>query len=133
MAPEVRGEGQGYRIEWHDDVGAVVHYWTDFVTGQDFRDGSNELLEVLRSADTSKMIVDTSGIQAHDEEDKEWLTSVWIHKVSDAGIDNSVVVHPDSVISEMEMEDFAQELDDVGLTQYNTSSLEEAKSWLADK
>lgn len=133
MAQQVQREGDGYRIEWDDDVGAVVHYWTKFTTGQDFRDGANELLEVLRSRDTSKMIVDTSGIQAHDEEDKEWLTSVWIHEVSDAGIDNSAVVHPDSVIAKMEMDDFAQELDGLDLTQYNTSSMQKAKDWLADK
>lgn len=133
MSVEVYEEAEHYRIEWDSDLQAVVHFWTDFCTGQDFKDGSNALLEFIRSKDASKMIVDTSGIQAHDEEDKRWLQEVWVPKVADAGVDHSVVVHPDSVISQMEMEDFAQELDGIGLTQYNTSDMEEARRWLADK
>lgn len=81
------------------------------------------------------MIVDTSGITAHQDEDEEWLINEWIPKVVDAGVEYAATVHKDSVIAKMDMESFHDQIDDSrpGYTAMITGSMEEAREWIAEK
>lgn len=133
MPREVYADTADYTIEYDGETGAIIHTWDQYVSGQDFRDGANELLEFIRQRDTSKLVVDTSGIQAHDDADKEWLQEEWIPKIIDAGIEYSVTVYADSVISEMEMEEFADQAGDHPYTIVVTGDMSEAREWIAEK
>lgn len=132
MRAELEREADSYTIEWDGDIGAVIHTWTAFTTGQRFRDGCTELLEVIRTRDASKVLIDTRGIQAHDEADKQWLVSEWIPMVIRAGVEYTATVHPDSVIAAMEMEDVAADVADVEGNQLVTGDHDEARRWLAE-
>jgi len=133
MPRQVAADTEKYTIEIDEDIDAVIHTWDEFAAGQAFRDGCNELLDVIRRNDKSKLLVDTSGIQAHDEEDKEWLQEVWMPKQIDAGVEYSVSVTADSVISEMEMEEFVDQTQDMPFTYVMAGDREEARQWLDDQ
>ncbi len=138
MAREVHAEGEKYRIEWDDDVGALVHTWTGFASGEAFRDGCHELLAAVEERDASKLIVDTSNVQAHDGDDKQWLQEEWTPKTIEAGVEATAMVRSDSVISEMEMDELmgemSEDLPDPADGDYDalvTDDMAEARDWIA--
>jgi len=133
MPRQVAADTEKYTIEIDDDIDAIVHTWDEFAAGQEFRDGCNELLDVIRRNDKSKLLVDTSGIQAHDEADKKWLQEEWIPNQIDAGIEYSVSVTADSVISEMEMEEFVDQTQDLPYTYVLAGNMSEAREWLDEQ
>jgi len=133
MSTQVAADTQNYTIEVDEEIDAVVFTWNQFVTGQEFREGSNHLLEVIRREDKRKSIVDTSGIKAHDEADKEWLQEEWMPKVIDAGIEYTVSVTGDSVIAEMEMEQFVDQTADLPFTYVLAGDMGEAREWIAEQ
>lgn len=122
-------------MEMDRQLDAVLFRWNKFAAGEEFRRGANKLLEFIRRKDASKMIVDTSGITAHQEADQEWLVNTWIPKIIDAGIEYNAQVHKDSVIAKMDMEGFQEQVDDShpDYTSMVTDSVEEAREWIAEK
>ncbi|WP_123535371.1 hypothetical protein [Halosimplex salinum] len=133
MSAQVAADTEKYTIEVDDDIDAIVHTWDAFAAGQEFRDGCNELLDVIRWNGKSKLLVDTSGIQAHDEADKEWLQEEWIPETIETGIEYSVSVTGDSVISEMEMEEFVDQAQDLDYTYVLAGDMGEAREWIAEQ
>lgn len=122
-----------YSMEMDRELNAILFRWNKFASGQEFREGANKLLEYIRSKNVSKLIVDTSGITAHQDEDEEWLINEWIPKIIDAGIQYSVTVRQDSVIAKMDMENFITRLEDHDYVTMTTASMEEAREWIAEK
>lgn len=133
MSRDVYRDADSYTIEWDDDLGALIHSWDSYTSGQPFRDAANDLLEHVRSENVSKLIIDSSGIKAHDTEDKQWLMEEWTPKLDAAGIEYTATVHADSSISKMELDKMTEDTSEFDSEQMATSDLAEARAWLADK
>jgi len=133
MPQQVEEEGENYRIEWDSQLNAAIFTWTDFVSGEDFQEGANACLEYARKNDFSKIIVDSSGIQAHDDEDTEWLREEWVPAMLDEGVTEFATVHKDSVISEMDVEGMMEELKSLPHDTYVTKDMEDARDWIANQ
>jgi hypothetical protein len=133
MSTQVDKETANYRIEYDGDDDVVMFTWKEFVTGDDFRAGSNTLLEYFEDKDTSKLIVDTSGIEAHDEEDQQWLQEEWTPKMIEAGLEYDAVVHPDSVIAAMDADEIMSAMEELPYEALWTADMSEAREWIADK
>lgn len=127
-------EADNYRIERDQESGALLHTWTEYSSGQDFRDGCNELLDVIEEENATKLIIDTSEIKAHDPEDKQWLTEEWMPREIEAGIEYSASVpSADSSISQMETEKLVDQTADLPMTYVMAESLAEAREWIAEQ
>lgn len=122
-----------YSMEMDPELDAILFRWRKFASGQEYREGMNELLEYVRSKNVSKLIADTSGIKAHQEEDQEWVEETWVPKATDAGLQYCAAVRQDSVIAELDMEDFITRLDEHDYVLKMTSSVEEAREWISEK
>jgi uncharacterized protein YqcC (DUF446 family) len=133
MSAQIERETDVYRIEWDDEIPAVVHTWKEFVNGQAFRDGCAEILDVIEKRSARKMLVDTSGIQVHDDEDEEWLQDEWIPRTMEAGIEASATVPQDSVIAKMDLEKFMNEVEEYDYKSTMVESVSEAREWLSNK
>jgi len=131
MPQRDRKETDLYTVAYDDDIDAVVFFWDEYSTGERFRNGALDLLEYIKEHEARKLIVNTRGIKAHNEEETKWLQEEWMPKIIDAGIEHSVTVHRDSVISEMDMEDFYEELDDLDYESTMTDDMDEAREWIA--
>lgn len=128
-----RQETDLYTMEYDEEIDAVVFTWEEFSTGERFRSGADDLLEFIREQDARKLIVHTAGIKAHNDDDERWLQEEWIPRMVEAGIEYSANVHRESVISEMDMEEFVQEIEDMGFTTMMTDDITEAREWIAEK
>ncbi|WP_136688439.1 hypothetical protein [Halorhabdus amylolytica] len=133
MAQNAHKETDLYTMEYDEEIDAVVFYWEAFSTGEQFRDGANDLLAFIKEQDARKLIVNTRGIKAHNEEDQQWLLGEWLPKVIDAGIEYDVTVHRDSVISQMDMEEFYEEMSDLDFESMVTADMDEAREWIAER
>ncbi|MEY7850471.1 hypothetical protein AB7C87_14885 [Natrarchaeobius sp. A-rgal3] len=133
MATTVETETERYRIEWDDDIDAVIYTWTEFASGEQFRDGANALLEYVSENDVTNVIVDSSGIQAHDDDDQAWLAREWTPAMIDAGMEYNVVVHKESIISEMDVEALMESLEELPYESTVTVSMAEARDWIANR
>ena len=131
MPQQVHEETANYTIEWDGDLDAVIHTWTGFTAGEQFREGCNALLHAIEAKNASYLIVDTRNVKAHDDEDKQWLQEEWTPRMVEVGVEGSAQVHPDSVISKMEMENLAEEMDDIPFENFLTDSMDEAREWVA--
>jgi hypothetical protein len=133
MPQQVHEETDSYRIAYDDEIDAVVFTWKTFASGEQFREGSNAVLEYFEPKATSKLIVDTSGIEAHDDEDQQWLEEVWTPNMIEAGLEYDAVVHPDSVIASMDTEEIMTALEKLPYEAFWTDDMSEAREWIAEK
>ena len=133
MPKQVAADEENYTVEIDHDIDAIIHTWDQFAAGQEFRDGANHLLEIIKREDKSKLLVDTSGIKAHDDADKEWLQEEWMPKIIEAGIEYSVSVTADSVIAEMEMEEFVDQAAHMDFTYVLAGDMAEAREWIDEQ
>jgi len=131
--PQQIEEGEHYKIEWDSDVDAAIFTWTQFASGETFREGANAAIEYAKQNDFSKMIVDSGGIQAHDNEDQVWIEEEWTPAMIDAGVDVFATVHNDSVIAEMDVTNMMEEMEDLPHDTFVTADFEEAREWIADQ
>jgi len=133
MPKQVLADAEHYTIERDSEIGALVFTWDQFAAGEDFRAGCEELLDVIEREGATKLVVDSSGIKAHDKEDLRWLEEEWIPREIEAGIEYSVSVTSDSVISEMEIEQFVDQTGDLPFTYVMAGDLDEAREWIAEQ
>lgn len=133
MPLEVHEDTDLYTIEHDTDLDVLVHTWTGFASGEEYRSGADALLEYVEQTGVSKIIIDTRGIQAHDDADKQWLEETWVPRTIEAGVEATATVHKDSVISEMEMENLMTDVDGSAYAALMTADMDEARDWIADQ
>lgn len=133
MSTSILEAGEAYRMEWDESIGAVVYEWTEFASGEEFRAGANTILEYFRANDVSKLIVDTSGISAHDDDDQDWLEDEWTPAMIDAGMEYNCVVFPESAIAQMDRGRMEERLEDLPYEALWTDSMEEARRWMQER
>jgi hypothetical protein len=126
-------ETETYKIEVDEDRDSVIYTRKGYASGEKFRRGSNAIIEFLRDNDFSKMVIDLSGMPSHTDEDKKWVQQEWTPKVLDAGITRVTVVHPPSVIAEMNLEQIMSGIEVPSVETFITDSRPEALEWIADK
>jgi hypothetical protein len=133
MSIERIEETEAYKIEVNQEVDTVVYTRKSYVSGETFRHGPNALIEFLRNNDFSKMVLDLSGIQAHTDEDKKWVQEEWTPDVLETGITDTAVVHPPSVIAEMNIEQIMSGIEAPSHETFITDSRAKALEWIADR
>jgi len=133
MSMEMYEDTERYTIEYDDEIGAVVFTWDQFASGAEFREGCEALLDAVRQHDASKVLTDTRGIRAHDDEDQAWMQQNWIPRAQKAGVEYAATVHPNSVISEMDIENLVEGVDQGEHEPLFTADMGEARRWLAEK
>lgn len=133
MGRETIEEAEQYRLEWDDELDTVLYTWKQFVTDEQFKQGANAILEYFENNDVSKLIVDTSTITAHDEEDQQWLEEEWTPAVIEAGMEYNCVVYPESTIAEMDRKRIQEQLSNLPYDALWTDSMEEAREWMAER
>lgn len=132
MAPQIEEETENYRLAYDSDLDAVIFTWTEFASGEEFRRGANRIVEYMAEHDVEKLLVDTSGIKAHDADDDEWIAEEWTPKLIDAGLTTNCVVYPESAITKMDRDQIKESLAANNYEGYWTADIDDARQWLAD-
>ena len=132
MQTQVHEENGLYRLEYDAEIDSVVFTWKQFASGENFRSGAHAILEYFETLATNKFLVDTSGIQAHADEDSQWLDDVFYPKMIDAGMEYNAVVFPESAITQMDRDQIEKELDHHDYEGLWTADMDEARAFMAN-
>jgi len=133
MPSQVVEDTDLYTIEWDEGLDCFVFTWNDFSSGDRFKRGANAGLEEFKRRDCSKVIVDASAVEAHDESDQQWIQEHWTPSMIDAGADAIVTITAESVISQMDAEEIVEGMAHLPYESYMTSSMEDARDWIASR
>lgn len=131
MQRQLHDETELYRLEYDRELDCVLYTWKKYASGEDFRRGANAILEYFENHDVNKLIVDTSGIKAHTDEDKEWLAEVWTPKIIEAGMEHNCVVYPEGAIVQMDRKAIEEQLSELPYNALWTADMQEARDFIA--
>lgn len=133
MSAQTIDDAENYTIEWDQEIEGIVFTWDEYVSGPAFREGCETLLDAIKDRNARKLLTDTRGINAHEDQDQRWMQTDWMPRALEAGLEQSAIVHPDSVISTMDVENMLEEMDEGSSEPLLTSDMAEAREWLAER
>lgn len=116
-------------VEWDPAAEAVVMNWLDFASGDAYRTGLNEGLELVERENARNWLADLRELGTVPEADREWTHDEWHPRAFRSSLSNMAVVQPESVVANMSVEDLVSELGE------NTASRvfdnrDDASEWL---
>lgn len=132
MAQRVHEETKAYTTRWDDDVESVVHEWNQYVDGDLFRDGCESMLEAIEAHDSSTVLIDHRDMKIVDQEDHEYIIDEWVPRAVEAGCTHHIVVHQESTIAEMNLDNVI-DLPDYDYVSELTSDIDFAREWVAER
>lgn len=92
-----------YTVEWATSADVPVFTWTQFCSGENFRESLRSWEAVMDDHDVQRYLVNTEAVTAHDDEDKRWLAETWIPDLVEMGVHSGAGVYAGSAIAEMDM------------------------------
>lgn len=119
-------------IEWDDSIGAVIMNWTDFAEDDDYREGLNEGLKLVKQHSAENWLADLREIKTVSQADQEWTQDEWHPRAFETSLANMAIIQPESVVAEMSVGDLVQEIGEQ-ITMQIFDNKEDAKAWLAEQ
>ena len=133
MSTNVEPETVVRSIEYDSGLDAVVFTWNRYVTGEQFRTALTDALAVIEREDATGFIADAREFTAHSDDQLEWLQREFTPQMTEAGVERSVQIHPESVIAEMDTEETAERADAAlpeGVAFEMTTSMDRAREFV---
>lgn len=91
-----------YTAEWEPEISVPVFTWTQFCSGEAFRESARSWEEIINDRNVERYMVNTEAVTAHDDEDKRWLAETWIPDLIDMGVHSGAGVYADSAIASID-------------------------------
>jgi hypothetical protein len=130
MSQQVYKDTEAFTTRWDPEIESVVHEWNKYVDGELFREGAQAMLELAEKRNSSTILIDHRDMRLVDREDQEYIVEEWVPRAVEIGADYHVVVHQESTIAEMNLDDVV-DIDEYDHTSQLTSDIEEAREWIA--
>jgi len=127
--------------ELDEEIPVLRHRWLKEPTSEEFRNGLLAMqkiyLECKPNYDNLKWLADTEFLGELNEDDENWLTSEWDHKLfAEAGVKVHAVILGDSIFADYPMEVFkkssAQKFKNMGVKLDVFANETKAYKWLKE-
>jgi hypothetical protein len=135
MSVETVDRSASHTIEWNPEVEALEFAWNQFAKDEQLRTSLDALHEAIATRGADRYLVDTREIQAHQQEDEQWIAETWIPRLIDDGVRYGASVYPESTISDMEMKGIEEEGNSID-DRYTFRAFQDrtrAIEWLGDR
>ncbi|WP_424018149.1 hypothetical protein ACOZ4N_01480 [Halorientalis pallida] len=132
MSQQVYRETEAFTTRWDPEIESVVHKWKQYVDGESFREGARSMLELAEERNSGTILIDHRDMTLVDREDQEYIMEEWLPKAVEIGADYHVVVHHQSTIAEMNLDDIV-DIEEHDHTSRMTSDWDEAREWIAEQ
>lgn len=133
QAESVHFDSDYLTIQYDADIDAVVMDWHDFTKGEQFRDGLDRGLDLVKSENSRNWLADLRDLGAVDQDDQEWSNEDWFPRAIQAGLENMAIVKPESAIAEMSVDNIMQEVEGTDLVTHHFDDREQAREWLQSR
>ncbi len=121
------------KIFWDDEARTVIMQWNRFAKDQDFRNGLDEGLKLLKNKSTHRWLADLRNLGTVTKEDQEWSNNDWYPRAIRDGIRDMAIIMPQSVLSTMSVKNILQKVSGVEISTQYFDEVQGAREWLMGK
>lgn len=120
-----------YNIYFDPEINAVVMEWDGYATSQQFKEGTELMLETLVKNNTHKVLADIKDMVLIGMDDQHWLENSFIPRAIQAGFRAIAMVRPDYYFNKVAVESVSYKVDQDQLRINFFDNAAEAREWLA--
>ncbi|HML22380.1 MAG TPA: hypothetical protein PKD09_12075 [Aggregatilinea sp.] len=117
-------------LYYHEDKGLVHHIYKPGIGGEYLKEALNRGTDLLRQYGATKWLSDNSRIDAHTEEETEWINTHWLPNAIDAGWKYWALVVPHDFAARLNMGEFVQAFYEMGVRVAVFTDPAEAMDWI---
>ena len=119
-----------YNIYFDKDLDAVVMVWKGYSTSEQFREGTELMLNELIYNGSSCVLADIREMILIGMEDQKWLEMKFLPRAISFGFKRIAIVTPNSYFNKVAVESVSYKVDKEKLTISFFDSRDEAVEWL---
>lgn len=120
-----------YNIYFEEATNFVVMEWDGYATSDQFREGTELMLNTLIKNNAAKVLADIKDMVLIGLEDQKWLESNFLPRAIKFGFKAIALVRPENYFNKVAVESISFKIDQKKLKMNVFDSLEEAKLWLS--
>jgi len=119
-----------YNIHFDQESNIVVMEWNGYSTSQQFREGTELMLNILIQNKSSRVLADIRNMSIIGMQDQEWLKNDFIPRAIKFGFRAIAIVKPHAYFNRVAVESISYKVDKEKLTINFFDNPREAKEWL---
>ncbi|MGZ3941836.1 MAG: hypothetical protein ACXVOH_07120 [Bacteroidia bacterium] len=119
-----------YDIYYEDSVKAVIMKWSGYADSEQFREGTELMLNTLIQNNCSKVLALISDMTLIGSEDQQWLSTTFIPRAMKFGFKEIAIVKPKSYFNKIAVESVSEKLSTRNLNALFFETDEDAMAWL---
>lgn len=120
-----------YNIYFDNDLGYVIMEWNGYATSNEFKEGTELMLNTLILNKSSKVLANVKDMVLIGTEDQEWLNTTFIPRATKFGFKSIAIVKPNHYFNKVAVESISYKVDKDKLAIHIFDTLSEAKEWLS--
>lgn len=120
-----------YNIYFDEALDAVVMEWDGYATSEQFREGTELMLNTLIKHKASKVLADIKDMVLIGLEDQKWMDRYFLPRAIKFGFKVVAILRPQSYFNKIAIESISFKVDQEQLKLSLFDNLEEAKDWLS--
>ena len=120
-----------YNIYFDEAANFVVMEWDGYATSNQFREGTELMLNTLIKNNAAKVLADIKDMVLIGLEDQQWLESYFLPRAIKFGFKAIAIIRPENYFNKVAVESISFKIDQKKLKMNVFDSLEEAKLWLS--
>lgn len=104
--------------------------WNGYATSDQFRKGTELMLELLKKYKASKVLADTTEMVLIGSDDQEWIISDFLPRATESGFKAIALIKPDSYFNVVALNTLAERISLNNLQIKMFDDMQEAENWL---
>ena len=120
----------GFNFTYDESLAAVVMEWNGYFTSEQFRLGTEFMLEMLRQHKANKVLALIQDMVLIGMEDQQWLEKEFLPRAIDAGFKACALLTPKHYFNKVAVENVTYKIDQQKLRVSLFNAEEEARNWL---
>lgn len=119
-----------YNIYFDEEIGSVVMEWDGYATSEQFKQGTELMLNTLIKNNCFKVLADIKDMILISMEDQEWLNAHFLPRAIEFGFKAIAIIRPDFYFNKVAVESISYKVDKDKLTINFFDNAAEAREWL---
>ena len=126
----MNSQAKSYNIYFDADADCVVMEWSGYSTTQEFREGTEVMLNTLLKNNSTKVLADIREMAIIGMEDQNWLQEDFLPRAIHFGFKAIAILRPAQYFNKVAVESVSYKVDSDKLRINFFDNLDEAKAWL---
>lgn len=121
-----------YHIYFDEAHQIVVMEWNGYATTEQFREGTELMLNLLIRHRCTKVLADTRRMTLISMDDQQWLERTFLPRAIQFGFEKIAILLPTSYFNKVAIANISSKIDRKKLNMHFFEAADDAFAWLAD-